>query len=573
MSASKLINALDQYSNRSIGENECPQYNWSKESKEQLLQIYFQLVLSKKITPAIDMYKNLLNRLFENYEENREMIQYCYKLIAQTRDIIDGKGLYTLSYALLGEWVRLCYVENKANIENVNQALRYFVQNGQEHAFGSWKDLKYFANYCVKNIDGINKHSCLIRFICKMYGEGLANEFKNKDDRALIAKWAPREKSKMFGWLTPIIAHYFCNSFSDLNLSIPSSRIKQLKLFRKSVGSMNRSLDTTQIKQCNKEWSSINFNNVTSITMNKQAKAFSYTNTTSHKDDPDRIACANNLKKYIQEMKENVKQGKQGIKGKRVAINDMIKKAIYFNQNHSSENGEVDILELQWKDNKTQNGALDNFIAMVDVSGSMAVEGGLPLHSAIALGIRCSECSKISNRVLTFSENPEWIIYNEEDSLLTKTYKTLRGDWGMNTNFEAAYTLILEACITNNMSPGEISNMTILVLSDMQFDQAKCRGVSKETMFENIKKTYYNAGMKTHGVPYTPPGIVFWNLRPTDGFPSLSTTKNVAMVSGNSPVLLNAFVNKGPEFLKDINPWMMFLEIIENERYNCMNLI
>ena len=64
MSASKLINALDQYSNRSIGENECPQYNWSKESKEQLLQIYFQLVLSKKITPAIDMYKNLLNRLF-----------------------------------------------------------------------------------------------------------------------------------------------------------------------------------------------------------------------------------------------------------------------------------------------------------------------------------------------------------------------------------------------------------------------------------------------------------------------------------------------------------------------------
>ena len=84
------------------------------------------------------MYKNLLNKLFENYEENREMIQYCYKLIAQTRDIIDGKGLYTLSYALLGEWVRLCYVENKANIENVNQALRYFVQNGDEHAFGSW---------------------------------------------------------------------------------------------------------------------------------------------------------------------------------------------------------------------------------------------------------------------------------------------------------------------------------------------------------------------------------------------------------------------------------------------------
>ena len=47
MSASKLLNALDQYSSRNLGENECPQHNWSKESKEQLLQIYFQLVLSK----------------------------------------------------------------------------------------------------------------------------------------------------------------------------------------------------------------------------------------------------------------------------------------------------------------------------------------------------------------------------------------------------------------------------------------------------------------------------------------------------------------------------------------------
>ena len=53
------------------------------------------------------------------------------------------------------------------------------------------------------------------------------------------------------------------------------------------------------------------------------------------------------------------------------------------------------------------------------------------------------------------------------------------------------------------------------------------------------------------------------NLRPTDGFPTLSTTRNVAMVSGNSPALLNAFVTKGSEFLKDINPWNMFLILLK----------
>ena len=50
-----------------------------------------------------------------------------------------------------------------------------------------------------------------------MYGDELANEFKNKDVRSLIAKWVPREKSKKFGWMAPIIAYYFCTSFSDLN--------------------------------------------------------------------------------------------------------------------------------------------------------------------------------------------------------------------------------------------------------------------------------------------------------------------------------------------------------------------
>ena len=76
---------------------------------------------------------------------------------------------------------------------------------------------------------------------------------------------------------------------------------------------------------------------------------------------------------------------------------------------------EIDILELQWLDNKTQNKNLENIIPMVDVSGSMTCDNGVPLYSAIGLGIRCSECSKIPNRVLTFSDTPSWVSYEEKD--------------------------------------------------------------------------------------------------------------------------------------------------------------
>ena len=127
MMSSKLVHALDQYSNRNLGENNCGQHDWSKESKEQLVQIYFQLVLSKN-NNAIEMYKDLLYKCFENYEKNKDIIQYCYKLIAQTRDIIDGKGLYNLSYEMLGIWVELCYVKCYSNPKNIAQALHILLK-------------------------------------------------------------------------------------------------------------------------------------------------------------------------------------------------------------------------------------------------------------------------------------------------------------------------------------------------------------------------------------------------------------------------------------------------------------
>ena len=79
-------------------------------------------------------------------------------------------------------------------------------------------------------------------------------------------------------------------------------------------------------------------------------------------------------------------------------------------------------------------------------------------------------------------------------------------------------------------------------------------------MFEKMGKRMY-------GEPCKAPHIVFWNLRKTTGFPSLSTDQNVSMMSGFSPVMLNVFCEKGVAGLQQYTPWNTLMESLKNTRY------
>ena len=57
-------------------------------------------------------------------------------------------------------------------------------------------------------------------------------------------------------------------------------------------------------------------------------------------------------------------------------------------------------------------------------------------------------------------------------------------------------------------------------------------------------------------------------MRSTNGFPVISKQKNVSMLSGFSPVLLNIFCNKGSNELEKLNSYDILFSILNNERYN-----
>jgi hypothetical protein len=394
---------------------------------------------------------------------------------------------------------------------------------------------------------------------------------------SLAARWVPREKSKKFGWL------YYHLAIDYLKHQIPSDTThpsyeravnRAFMVYRKLLSTINKRLDTTQVKQCAKQWAEIDFNNVTSITMSKQTKSFLNVKmngkTVRYENNEDRDMCSQNYEEYL----KNVTNGSKKMKGARVSIIDFVKNAISSNsQKLPNDSPIVTTINEQWKDNSSRNGKLSEFIAMCDVSGSMTANNCNPLYSAIGLSIRVAEKSALGQRVMTFAERPAWVQLGtaDSDTFVKQVAKVRSSSWGMTTDFYAALDLIRQS-IEDNKLPREVAEkMVLVVFSDMQMNEAshEMRDLSrKATLFENINQLFTKMGERMYGVPINPPHIVFWNLTKTTGYPALSTDKNVSMMSGFSPVLLNVFCEKGVEGLKEYTPWLTFLHALNNERYN-----
>ena len=564
-----LINALDNHTPTQIGEKGHVEYGWSNSIKEKIVQFSFQVTRTENLKPLENQLVTMLETLMHQVktgslpekEVARGYLTALYKMIGQTRDIVDGKGEYTLAYMMIYTW-------NRFYPKLAEFALKCLVDLGDKkvHQYGSWKDIKYFCKFCQSRGNSQNLINYAIQITNEQLSNDYANLISNSNDISLAAKWVPREKSS-FGWLFEQLA---TNFFSHIMLTANTEVRKQkatLKCkteYRKILSALNKKIDTTQIKQCGHDWANIDFSKTTSITLSKQKKAFlnvKKNGETRFPEDNDRVQCAEHFNAHIQK----AVKGEVEMKGKRVGMADFTKQARDLISNSKSSQVEKDLLNSQWRDNSSQNGALGKMIAMVDVSGSME---GDPMEVAIALGIRIAEKSALGKRVMTFSSTPTWVNLEPYPDFISQVQVVQRAPWGMNTNFHAALDLILDAIIQNKMAPEDVEDMVLVVLSDMQMDSGD--NCNKQALYNTMKEKYEAAGIRVHGKGYKPPHILFWNLRSTSGFPTLSNQPNASMMSGFSPSLLNLFCDQGLEALQSCTPWSLLMKSLENERYTIM---
>jgi hypothetical protein len=568
---SALVSALDNHTPIQFGENGHAEYAWSHNVQERIAQLHMQITRTDLVTIENlgDIFDSIICDIQLQYKSDKiskekmiDMLSVMYKMFGLTRDMIDGKGEYAIAYMLIYRWYAF-YPELSVFALECCVSLEPDI-----HPFGSWKDIKYFCNYC-KNMSGNENHP-LIHYAIHLVNSQLRNDV-NASKASLAGKWIPREKSSKFGWLFQKLAvdYFFEYTLTAKNpQQEKSARLKCFTKYREICSKLNKQLDTVQIKQCAKEWVTIDPTKQTSITMHKQKNAFlnkCKTPNTQRSEEEDRVQCAINFREYI----EKVKTGEAKINGKRIGLNDFTKNALELLIYCGEDTSEKDILNAQWRDNSTQTGALGDMVAMVDVSGSME---GDPLNVAIALGCRVAEKSKLGKRVITFSSNPSWVNLDDCDEFTDMVGKLQHADWGQSTDIYKAFALVLDAIESANLTHEEVEKMIFAIFSDMQIDYCseESRGDNRKVLFKKISDLYAERGIQLTGTPFKPPHLLFWNLRSSTGTPVLSTEQNVSIMSGFSASLLNLYCDKGIDALQSASPWSMLIEAVSNERYHCL---
>ena len=215
------------------------------------------------------------------------------------------------------------------------------------------------------------------------------------------------------------------------------------------------------------------------------------------------------------------------------------------------------------------NGREENGLAIVDVSGSMS---GVPMEAAVSMGAYIAERGHgpFANHFVTFSGNPQLVRFDGVD-LCDKFKRAIRADWGMNTNIEAVFNMLLKVALENKCTQDEIPQ-TLYIFSDMEFDGALTTGpvtsdrwgysghklygeTAINTLLENIAAQWKNYG-------YELPRVIFWNLDARhDNIPALGG--RFSYVSGFSMAMVE-------EILSGEDGYSLMMKKLDSERYSCI---
>lgn len=599
--ATALVSALNSHTPLQNGENGHSEHGWSNSLHEEIVQLSFQcvrtsdenvadlgnrlfsiarrlLTINNETDVANYLYQENsesddLNSVNKKNDEVNELIDMLRRLILHTRDIEAGKGEYSIGREFVKQWYRLFPAEALKMIKYYVTPIKVISEKSiiETHPYGSWKDIKFFWRVFGGTRCPPEVMSHLINLVNTQLRQDLMS-----DNPSLAARWVSRENACKKNAL-PFKPFYYALAEDYYKIYLETARTAESKLraqrkcythYRQFVLSpLNKKLKTPQINQCAKNWSKINYEkDVTSITMQKQTKAFMNIkkNGATRSMDADRIQAAENFTSYI----DNTFERGETIKGRRVGF-DTIAAAAWKGQEDSFQNAsEIKVQDLQWESMLENLGNIDNMIPMIDLSGSME---GDPKNAAMGIGLAVASKSCIGKYAMTFSNTPVWMNFehcNKLSEMMCEMYK-YRNAWGAGTNFTAALTLILDKCVQLRLPAADVADIKLLILSDMQIDAYGNETVT-DTMWENIRNRYAEAGMRAIGEPYTPGHIIFWNLRCTQGFPSLSNTPNTTMFSGFSPVLLNSFVKDGVAALRS-TPFDQLKGQLDNPRYNILD--
>lgn len=455
--------------------------------------------------------------LFKNAIEEDPLL--AIKCLFYLRDVRGGQGERHF-FRVAFRWLCDNYPTiAKKNLANVSE-------------FGRWDDLIYTTEGTAVEADAfkIIKHQLALDIQCKT--------------PSLLAKWMPsqnasKEETKRLGRK---LANF-------LKMTSREYR-KTLSILRERINVLERLMSANR-------WDEIEFDKIPS------KAGLVYRNAFARRDIL--------AKKY----EAFAKNKDTKVNADALYPHDIAHRAFAMPYNPSLEDPTRLMLQKYWDNLKDfYNGREENGIAVVDVSGSMR---GTPMEAAVSMGAYIADKAHgpFANHFITFSAHPELVRFEGVD-IVDKFNRCVQADWGMNTNVQAVFDMLLNTAMKRGVKAEDMPNR-IYIFSDMEFDECvsfdRVSKVSKSSRsfwgrwdvchtvnsvdevnsdLENIKREWARYG-------YQMPQVIFWNLNARNNrIPAIGD--GFSYVSGFSPSMIDCILGG-----KD--GWDLMVEKLMSKRY------
>ena len=441
----------------------------------------------------------------EAYAEDPELTVKC---IFYARDVREGLGERNTFR------VAIKYLANK-HPEAVINNIRYFGE------YGRYDDL-----YCLV---GTPVEDEMWRYVSAQLRADMANCLQNKSV-SLLAKWlktadASSEKTRKLGIYTA----------KKLGVSV--------YLYKRAIRKLRKYIDITEAKMCAKKWDKIDYSAVPSRAAMIYREAFK-------KHDEERYNSFIN----------KVNTGEEKINASTLYPYDLVRKYWDgYSWNRRLKWYDDDTVEALWSNLPNYVSPGTNAIIIADTSGSMNDnDEGKPMDSALGLALYFAQRNTGAYHGLwmNFSSNPSWQKIKGE-TLFQMLQNVNMNNWNGSTNLQAAFQLVLETAVRNNVSPDEMPK-ALIVISDMEID--RCTS-DKWTFYDTMKLTFAQYGYKI-------PQVIFWNVHSRhDVFHADDNRKGVILCSGHSTTIFKNLINT-----IEMTPVEYMIKVLKSERYNAITV-
>lgn len=513
-----------------------------------------------------------------------------YQLMAHTRDQILGKGEHDITYMMIRVWYQyfpalaIYFIFSLVSDDFGFYAKDHVNESNRILALGSWRDMKYL---CL-DVSEHKSNASIITYCISIMNKQLKHDIDNVKRGVFpiskVAKWIPRENSRRFGWLFTELVIDFFKTYQPYLLKDPNIRaINKCKmLYRKYLSQLNSIIDTTQIKQCSRDYKSIMPESVSKYTLMKQPKLYT----------DDAIACHDNFKRFLSKKYGLDDRGDgcgDDLDSLCINVNPVkmhlpvayyikqafellkLKKSLGDGFSIADFNYKVKILNKQWNlFSKCMSLKMkhDHYIPLVDVSESMRAFDSESFYTGIGLAILFSKNSFFKNRILAVDHSSTWIHCGGEDhdanddlfNMIETIDQQIVSSSSTQFDIKKAINFLVYAIQCTKLNLTNIDKIKIVIFSDFS---------KPDNYYEIIKKQFslrYILNVKSFHMP----SLIFWNLSKTGivDLPCPVDQSKTMVLSGLSQIFDSDVAGGGgAKGCGDINPYIGACNILGQNRY------